>query len=118
MVCVLDIYCGVSTINMRIAYVEGRTKEIIGPCLPEFTSTVRCTMTESYLKIPAFNIKMQASSLECICAEGMRATCSNNEVSMIPPLLALLLVWMGYQSYCYDDESDEEQSESSNTMYS
>ena len=62
--------------------------------------------------------EMQSSTLECICAEGMRATCSNNEVSMIPAMLAILVGWMGYQYVRSGDESDGEEEESSSTMYS
>eukprot|EP01043_Picozoa_sp_COSAG02_P018744 COSAG02_NODE_883_length_16194_cov_11.902765_14_plen_172_part_00 len=62
--------------------------------------------------------EMQSSALECICAEGMRATCSNNEVSMVPSMLAILVGWMGYQYVRSGGESDGEEEESSSTMYS
>jgi hypothetical protein len=39
---------------------------------------------------------MQTSNLECICGEGMRATCSSNETSILPTAVALLLAWLGY----------------------
>ena len=61
---------------------------------------------------------MQTSNLECICEEGMRATCSSNEVSILPTAVALLLAWLGFRYFAGDQSDDEEAGGETSTMYS
>eukprot|EP01043_Picozoa_sp_COSAG02_P032446 COSAG02_NODE_2168_length_9608_cov_38.056893_9_plen_59_part_00 len=54
--------------------------------------------------------------LQCICGEeGMRATCSQDDPSVLPMLLLLVVVWYAWcQCTCESDEETDAPSE----MYS
>jgi hypothetical protein len=51
------------------------------------------------------------------CVHGMRAARSNNEISILPTAVALLLAWMGYQYFAGGESDDEEADSKTNTMY-
>jgi hypothetical protein len=54
--------------------------------------------------------------LQCICGEeGMRATCSHEDASVLPMLLLLVVVWY---AWCQCTSESDEETDAPSEMYS